>query len=149
MMRLVVVLWLCCSVVAASAQTSWPNQREGDFVIRDFQFASGESLPELKLRYTTLGTPQRDAAGDVTNAVLLLHGTSGTGKTWLVPELANELFAAGQPLDASQYFIILPDGIGRGGASKPSDRPRPKFPPYPHPHMIQITHRLPTPRRGP
>src|SRR5262245_17253043 len=112
MMHVVVALWFCCSVVAASAQTLWPNQREGDFVILDFQFASGERLAEVKLHCTTLGTPPRNAAGDGTNAVLLLHGTSGTGKTWLVPDLANELFAAGQPLDASQYFIILPDGIG-------------------------------------
>jgi homoserine O-acetyltransferase len=126
----------------AVAQTTWPNQREGDFVIKDFVFASGEVLPELKLHYTTLGTPKRNAAGDVTNAVLLLHGTSSSGKQWLIPSLANELFAPGQPLDASQYFIILPDAIGRAGSSKPSDGLRAKFPHYRYHDIVASEHRL-------
>jgi homoserine O-acetyltransferase len=112
----------------ASAADS--NQKEGDFIVRNFQFQNGEVLPELRLHYTTLGTPQRDNTGRVTNAVLMLHGTTGTGKNFLAPSQANELFGAGQPLDASRYYIILPDGIGRGGSSKPSDGLRARFPAY-------------------
>ena len=119
------------SAFAQATSTSWPNQREGDFIIKDFRFKSGETIPELKQHYTTLGTAKRNAAGDITNAVILLHGTSSSGTAWLMPSLADELFAAGQPLDASQYFIILPDGIGRGGSSKPSDGLRAKFPALP------------------
>jgi homoserine O-acetyltransferase len=83
--------------------TSWPNQCEGDFVLEDYVFQSGETLPELKLHYTTVGTPHRNAAGEIDNAVLLLHGTSGTGRNWLLPSLADELFGRGQPLDAARY----------------------------------------------
>jgi len=128
----------------AFAQTSWPNQKDGDFIIKDFRFKSGETLPELKQHYTTLGTPKRNAAGDITNAVILLHGTSANGKAWLIPSLADELFSAGQPLDASQYFIVLPDGIGRGGSSKPSDGLKGKFPHYRYEDIIAAEHRLVT-----
>ena len=128
----------------AISSTGWPNQREGDFIIKDFRFKNGESIAELKQHYTTLGTPKRNAAGEITNAVILLHGTSSTGKAWLMPSLADELFAAGQPLDAAQYFIILPDGIGRGGSSKPSDGLRAKFPHYRYDDMIAAEHRLVT-----
>ena len=83
-----------------------------------------------------LGTPHRNAAGEIDNAVLLLHGTSGTGKNWLMPSLADELFAPGQPLDAAKYFIVMPDGIGRGGSSKPSDGLRAKFPHYRYDDII-------------
>jgi homoserine O-acetyltransferase/O-succinyltransferase len=126
----------------AAAETTWPNQREGEFVIKDFAFESGETLPELKLHYTVLGTPHRNAAGDIDNAVLLLHGTSGTGKNWLLPSLADELFAAGQPLDASRYFIVMPDGIGRGASSKPSNGLRARFPHYRYADIIKSQHRL-------
>jgi len=140
-----VVLLAAPSLAAQSlAQTSWPNQREGDFIIKDYAFANGEKLGELKLHYTTLGTPKRNAAGDITNAVLLLHGTSASGKAWLLPSLANELFAAGQPLDAAQYFIILPDAIGRAGSSKPSDGLRAKFPQYRYHDIVTSEHRLVT-----
>ncbi len=118
MARLLALLSFLLSISVASAQTSWPNQREGDVVLKDFRFDSGETLGELKLHYTTLGTPRRDASGDVTNAVLLLHGTNGTGKTWLMPGMANELFGAGQPLDAERYFVILP--TASGGAARAS-----------------------------
>ena len=101
-------------------------------------------LPELRLHYTTLGQPQRDAAGRVTNAVLLLHGTTGTGKNFLAPSLANELFAPGEPLDASRYYIILPDGVGRGGSSKPSDGLRAKFPKYGYNDVVKAQHLLVT-----
>src|SRR5882757_6855418 len=126
----------------APSTTPWPSQKEGDFVIKDFRFKSGETLPALNIHYTTLGTPQRNAPGDVTNAVILLHGTSSSGKAWLMPSLADELFASGQPLDAARYFIVLPDGIGRGGSSKPSDGLRAKFPHYRYDDMVESEHQL-------
>ena len=123
---------------------SYPDQVEGDFVIRDFRFGGGETLPEVKLHYTTLGTPQRDATGKIGNAVLLLHGTTGTGKNFLEPGLAAELFGSGQPLDAGRYYIILPDGIGRGGSSKPSDGLHARFPRYGYNDVVEGQHRLVT-----
>ena len=111
-------LVLAAPAAFAQSSTAWPNQREGDFIIKDFRFKSGEQIAELKQHYTTLGTPKRNTAGDITNAVILLHGTSSDGKAWLMPSLADELFAAGAPLDAAQYFIVLPDGIGRARASR-------------------------------
>jgi homoserine O-acetyltransferase/O-succinyltransferase len=127
-----------------ASPTTWPNQHEGDFIIKDFHFKSGESIAELKQHYRTLGTPKRNASGDITNAVILLHGTSSSGDAWLMPSLADELFAAGEPLDASQYFIILPDGIGRGGSSKLSDGLRARFPHYRYDDMIAAEYRLVT-----
>ena len=132
----------------ASSQTAWPDQRAGDVTLRDFRFDSGETLPALKLHYVTIGKMERNAAGRVTNAVLLLHGTGGTLDAWLRPSLADELFAAGGPLDASKYFIILPDGIGRGGSSKPSDGLRTKFPHYRYGDMVRATYRLVTEHLG-
>jgi homoserine O-acetyltransferase len=139
---LLTVVCLLMTLSAAPAQTSWPDQREGDLVIRNFRFASGEVMSELKLHYTTLGTPRRNAAGEIDNAVLLLHGTSSTGKMWLTPSLADELFAPGKPLDVAKYYIVLPDGIGRGGSAKPSDGLRAKFPHYRYHDMIETQHRL-------
>ena len=141
-------LVVLAAAVPATAQAAWPNQREGDFVLKDFAFESGETLGELKQHYTVLGTPHRNAAGEIDNAVLLLHGTSGTGKNWLMPSLADELFAAGQPLDASKTFIVMPDGIGRGGSSKPSDGLRAKFPHYRYADIINAQHRLLTEHLG-
>jgi len=133
---------LLLAAPSAIAQTSWPNQREGEFVIKDFRFASGEVLPELKLHYRTLGTARRNAAGEIINGVVLLHGTSGSGADWLRPSLGNELFGPGQPLDVAKYFIILPDGIGRGGSSKPSDGLRAKFPHYRYHDIVTAEHQL-------
>lgn len=121
-----------------------PMAREGDYVARHFRFQSGEVLPELRLHYTTLGTPQRDQAGHVTNAVLMLHGTTGTGRNFLAPSFASELFGAGQVLDASRHFIILPDGIGRGGSSKPSDGLHARFPRYGYGDVVAAQHLLVT-----
>lgn len=95
-----------------------------------------------------IGVPHRNEAGEMDNAVLLLHGTSGTGKNWLLPSLADELFGPGQPLDAERYFIVMPDGIGRGGSSKPSDGLRARFPHYRYRDIIASQHRLLTEHLG-
>ena len=127
-----------------SVQTRWPNYYEGDFVIRNYVFRSGETLPELKLHYRTLGTPRRNTAGNIINGVLLLQGNTGTGANWLRPSLADELFGPGQPLDATQYFMIMQDALGHGGSSKPSDGLKGNFPHYRYHDMVDSTHRLVT-----
>jgi homoserine O-acetyltransferase len=124
--------------------TNWPDLREADFILKDFRFASGEVLPQLRQHYLTLGTPQSDAAGSVTNAVLLIHNTTGTAKTWLEPALAGELFGPGQPLDAARHFLIVPDIIGFGRSSKPSDGLRARFPHYRLHDVAVAQHRLVT-----
>ena len=135
------------STAAAHAQTI-DGAVEGDAILQDFTFATGEKLPELKIHYTTLGTPRRDAKGDVTNAVMILHGTGGTGKQFFQPQFANELFGPGQPLDAGKYYIILPDNIGHGGSSKPSDGLRMKFPRYDYTDMVAAQYRMLTEKLG-
>jgi homoserine O-acetyltransferase len=120
----------------------WPNFHESVFVIKNYAFRSGEVLPELVLHYRTLGTAKRDATGRIVNGVLLLQGNTGTGANWLRPTLADELFASGQPLDAADYFIIMPDAIGRGGSSKPSDGLKGKFPHYRYHDMVESNYRL-------
>ena len=129
---------------AAGDAPPLPNRQEGTFVARDFRFQSGEALPELKLGYTTLGTPQRDSSGNITNAVLLLHGTTGTGANWLAPSLAEALFRVGQPLDAGRYYLILADSIGLGRSAKPSDGLKAKFPHYGYRDMVDAQYRLVT-----
>jgi homoserine O-acetyltransferase/O-succinyltransferase len=128
--------------LAAGQQAATPATTEGDFVGKNFQFHSGESLPELRLHYTTLGKPARDAQGRVTNAVLILHGTGGTGHQFLSPIFASELFGPGELLDAARYYIILPDGIGHGKSSKPSDGLHARFPQYDYDDMVAAHHRL-------
>jgi len=112
------------------------------FYIRDFAFNSGAALPELRLHYRSLGRPRRDASGEIDNAVLILHGTTGSGAQFLQPSFADELFQPGQPLDAGQHYIILPDGIGHGQSSKPSDGRHMRFPPYGYPDMIRAQRQL-------
>jgi homoserine O-acetyltransferase len=121
---------------------------EGDFTIRDFHFVSGETLPELRIHYLTLGRLARDARGHASNAVLILHGTGGTGRQFLAPQFANELYGAGQPLDTTKYFIVLPDGIGHGHSSKPSDGLHARFPHYDYDDMIEAQYRLLTQHLG-
>jgi homoserine O-acetyltransferase len=139
-------------IAAASAQTmsttagpapatNWPT-KDGVYIARDFHFASGETLPELKLHYLTLGTPHRGADGHVDNAVLLLHGTGGNAHTLLVPQFSTVLFDPGQPLDITKYFLILPDDIGHGESSKPSDGLRMKFPHYDYDDMVRSQHEM-------
>jgi homoserine O-acetyltransferase/O-succinyltransferase len=121
-----------------------PSPVEGDFVVKDFRFASGETLPELRMHYRTLGAPRKDAQGIVQNAVLIMHGTGGTGGQFVGRGFAGELFGPGQPLDASMFYIILPDDIGHGKSSKPSEGLRAKFPRYGYIDMIEAEHRLVT-----
>jgi homoserine O-acetyltransferase len=121
---------------------------ESDFVIKDFTFGSGETLPELRQHYMTLGTPQRDSRNQISNAVLLLHNTTGSSKGWLAPELAGELFGPGQPIDISRFFIVMPDAIGFGGSSKPSNGLRTRFPHYRYTDMVVAQHRLLTEALG-
>ena len=125
--------------LALQAGADSPPATEGDFVLRDFRFASGESLPELRLHYRTLGTPRKDAQGVVRNAVLIGHGTGGSGAQFLRPEFAGELFGAGQLLDAARYFVVLPDAIGHGESSKPSDGLRAQFPRYGYRDMVEAS----------
>jgi homoserine O-acetyltransferase len=132
--------------VSAFAQnnrtTNYPAPVEGDHVVRDFQFESGEALPEVRLHYRTIGTLERDAAGRARNAVLILHGTGGAGTNFLSAQFAGVLFGAGQLLDATKHFIILPDNVGHGKSSKPSDGLRAKFPHYTYNDMVKLQHRL-------
>src|SRR5260370_29303617 len=119
-----------------------PAVTEGEFVVKDFRFRDGEAMAELRLHYRTLGKPARDAAGRVTNAVMILHGTGGSGAQFLAPQFAGELFGAGQLLDTAKYYIILPDGIGHGKSSKPSDGLHAKFPQYDYDDMVAAQHGL-------
>jgi homoserine O-acetyltransferase/O-succinyltransferase len=120
----------------------YPPPVEGDFVARNFRFASGEVLPELRIHYRTLGTPRRDARGVVRNAVLIVHGTGGTGASLVRAEFAGQLFGPGQPLDARRFFLVLPDGIGHGQSSKPSDGLRAHFPHYGYNDMVAAEYLL-------
>ena len=115
---------------------------EDDYIINNFAFAGGETIWELRLHYRTLGSPRRDARGKVSNSVLILHGTTGSGAQFLRDSFASELFGPGQLLDANHYFIILPDGIGHGGSSKPSDGARMRFPRYGYHDMARAQHAL-------
>lgn len=133
----------------ARASAEWASAgRQGDFIMRDFRFTDGSVLPELRLHYTTLGRPRKDASGIVRNAVLVLHGTAGNGRGFLTPTFAGELFGPGQLLDSATHFIVLPDGIGTGRSSKPSDGLRARFPHYGYWDMITAQHRLLTEELG-
>jgi homoserine O-acetyltransferase len=126
----------------ASRAADYPAPQERTFVVRDFQFRSGESIPELKLHYYTLGAPRKDANGRVRNAVLLLHGTSGSGRQFLTPDFGGVLFAPGQLLDATKFSIIIPDNVGFGQSSKPSDGLHMRFPHYDYDDLIELQYRL-------
>jgi homoserine O-acetyltransferase/O-succinyltransferase len=127
---------------ARAQQSHLPTSTEGDYVAHNFHFRSGESLPELRLHYTTFGAPTKDASGHVNNAVLILHGTGGTGHQFFAPQFANELFGPGQLLDTTRYFVILPDGIGHGKSSKPGDALHARFPQYDYDDMVAAHHIL-------
>jgi len=121
---------------AAATAITWPTQ-EGNVSLADFKFRSGETVPRLNMHYTTLGKPHRNAAGEIDNAILVLHGTGGSGQQFLRPQFADELYGPGQPLDINRYWIILPDNIGHGKSSKPSDGLRMQFPKYDYDDMVE------------
>jgi len=130
------------ALLSVARAAEYPAPVEGNYVIRDFHFQSGEALPELRLHYRTLGSPQRDKNGVVRNAILILHGTTGTSTQFMRAEFAGELFGKGQLLDATRYFIVIPDNIGHGQSSKPSDGLRAKFPKYGYRDMIAAQYQL-------
>ncbi|HEY8003906.1 MAG TPA: alpha/beta fold hydrolase [Phenylobacterium sp.] len=136
---------LALGVSAAAAE---PPLEPHDFTIRDFRFRSGETLPELKLHYYTLGQPKKDAAGRIVNAVLILHGTGGSGRQFTAPQFADVLFVPGGVLDPAKYFLILPDDIGHGGSSKPSNGLKMKFPHYDYADMVEAEHAVVTQALG-
>ena len=121
-----------------AAAATYPEAKQGSWVARDFRFHTGEVMPEVTLHYRTLGSPSNDA-------VLVLHGTAGSGGNFLNPNFAGELFGPGQPLDASRYFIILPDALGSGQSTLPSSSGlRMKFPKYNYDDMVHAQYRLVT-----
>ncbi len=134
--RTLAALALALAAALSFAQ-DYPNRKEGSWIAKDFRFHTGETLPELRLHYTTLGDPKNEA-------VLVLHGTTGSGAGMLNPNFGGELFGPGQPLDAARYFIVLPDAVGHGKSSKPSDGLRAKFPRYNYDDMVNAQHRLVT-----
>lgn len=133
------LVWLLVLLaVPAAAQTNWASRgTEGDAVLRDFRFKDGGALPELRMHYLTLGTPRRGADGRIDNAVMVLHGTGGSGRQFLQPHFADELYGPGQPLDLARFYVILPDNIGHGRSSKPSDGLRMRFPAYDYDDMVE------------
>ena len=145
-MRWLTLFVLGCFGAAAAPALAQNNYAsllaEGDVMLRDFPFGSGETLPELRIHYATLGTPRRDAAGRIVNAVMVLHGTGGSGRQFLQPQFADELYGPGQPLDIRRDYIILPDGIGHGRSSKPSDGLRMRFPAYDYSDMVEAHRRM-------
>ncbi len=153
---LLLILLVLISFRAAAAQApsptppprNYPAPVEGDFVIPNFRFRSGEQLPNLKIHYRTVGAPRMDSAGVVRNAVLIGHGTGGAGTQFLSPQFGNVLFGPGQLLDATKYYIILPDGIGHGGSSKPSDGLHARFPHYTYDDMVDAQYELLTKKLG-
>lgn len=133
---------LLASMAVLAPRTARAQADTATFIIRDFRFASGETLAEVRLFYRTLGHLRRGPGGVARNAVLILHGTGGTGRQFLAPQFANELYGAGAPLDTTRYYIVLPDGIGHGRSSKPSDGLRARFPHYEYEDMVVAQHRL-------
>jgi homoserine O-acetyltransferase len=135
-------------LAASLAAADFPAPVEGDYEVRDFPFTTGEAMPLLRLHYTTLGSPLKNAAGVVTNAVLIMHGTGGSGNGFLSATFGGQFFGAGQLLDATRYFIILPDDIGHGKSSRPSDGLHMRFPHYTYTDMVHAEYRVVTEKLG-
>jgi homoserine O-acetyltransferase len=141
-MRSIALLLAFATVAAAQGGRAPEQGTQGDFTIKNFKFVSGESLPELRIHYITLGTPRKDAQGVVRNAVIIGHGTGGTGRAFLSPTFGGELFGPGKILDTARFYIVLPDGIGHGGSSKPSNGLHAKFPHYDYDDMVRAEYLL-------
>jgi len=146
--RLFFATFCCFLLPYLCIAQSYPTPVEGDYQISDFRFNTGETLAQLRIHYTTIGTPARNGEGKITNAVLIMHGTSGSGKNFLTAQFAGGLFEKGQLLDGNKYFIILPDGIGHGKSSKPSDGLHMRFPKYNYDDMVTADYRLLTEHLG-
>jgi len=131
-----------CAPAGAQQRAAAPAPEEHDYIVHDFHFRSGETLPELRLHYMTFGLPVMDRSGRVVNAVLILHGTGGSGRQFLQPQFASVLFGPGQLLDVARYYVILPDNIGHGKSSKPSDGMHAHFPSYDYDDMVAAQHEL-------
>jgi homoserine O-acetyltransferase len=141
-MRTKIALIIVVFTAALSPAADYPAPVEADWVLHDFHFNSGQSLSELRMHYLTFGSPRRDNKGLVSNAVLILHGTTGSSAQFLRPEFAGELFGPDKPFDVSRYFLVIPDNIGHGKSSKPSDGLHGKFPNYGYRDMIEAQYRL-------
>jgi homoserine O-acetyltransferase len=142
------LLLFLLSLASPALAADYPAPQEGTFVVKDFQFKSGERLDEIKLHYYTLGALQKDSGNKARNAVLILHSTGGSAHQFLVPNFAGELFGPGQLLDAAKYFIIIPDNIGHGDSTKPSDGLHMRFPHYEYDDMVELQYRLVTEHLG-
>ncbi|HZX68159.1 MAG TPA: alpha/beta fold hydrolase, partial [Candidatus Elarobacter sp.] len=135
-----IVLFALAGFAVPATAATWPAPADGTYVEPSFTFADGETMKNLRLHYVTLGTPHRDAAGHVDNVVLVLHGTGGDTNQFLRDQFAGVLFVPGGLLDASNYFIVITDGIGHGKSSKPSDGLHAKFPHYGYRDMVRAQH---------
>lgn len=147
-LRRSLIALLCCVLASYAAAGAVPDSHQADVTVRDFHFASGATLPVLRLHYRTVGVAHRGSSGEIDNAVLLLHSTASTGAQFLTEAFAGELFGKGQPLDASRNFIILPDAIGHGGSSRPSDGLKGHFPHYNLVDMVEAQYRALTESMG-
>ena len=141
---LVAALLLVIGAASAAHAQSFPTPERHDFIVKDFRFQSGDSLPEVRIHYRTVGTPVRDGRGKITNGVMVLHGSSGDAGQVLAASFSEPLLSKGAPLDAGKYFLIFPDNLGNGRSTKPSDGLRAKFPKYGYHDMVTLQHRLVT-----
>src|SRR5262245_5438631 len=142
LIRRLVLVWVPLGFAGSAVAQSPVALKQGEYVLKNFAFRSGDTLAELRMHYRTFGTPSRDAQGVVRNAVLIMHGTGGSGPQFIRPEFAGVLFGPAGLLDTSRYYIILPDGIGHGQSSKPSDGLRTRFPHYGYLDMVDALHRM-------
>jgi len=143
-----VALLFIATLTRAQTPINYSKPVESDYIAKNFVFESGETLPELRVHCITVGEPHKDAAGNINNAVLIMHGTTGESKGLLSATFAGHLFGAGQPLDATKYYIVFIDGIGHGKSSKPSDGLHMTFPKYTYNDMVKAQYMLVTEHLG-
>jgi homoserine O-acetyltransferase/O-succinyltransferase len=134
--------------IRGTGQASVDGQRQSDVIFSNYKFRDGETLPQLRIHYATLGNPHRNAEGTVDNAILLLHWTNASSQALLVPEYQEAVFSPGAPLDTARFFVIIPDDVGHGRSSKPSDGLRAAFPHYGYQDMVDLQHKLVTESLG-